>query len=120
MGVAASFTVPPRGVFPWPLGAFVPALLGDAVSSVEAFINVFLTLYGIVLIAYLLTSWVRLPYSPTVNRIQHFLHDVSEPYLRLFRRLLPMAGPIDFSPIIAFLALGVLDRIVVWVLNHFH
>jgi uncharacterized protein YggT (Ycf19 family) len=120
MGVAASLTLPPRGFITLPLGAFVPGLLGSVVSSVETFINVFLTLYSIVLIAYLLTSWVRLPYSPTVNRIQHFLHDVSEPYLRLFRRLLPMAGPLDFSPIIAFLALGVLDRLVVWVLNHFH
>jgi uncharacterized protein YggT (Ycf19 family) len=104
MGVAASFRMP----------------LGDAVSSVETFIHVFITLYGIVLLAYLLMSWVRLPYSLTLDRIQHFLHDVSEPYLRLFRRLLPMAGPLDFSPIIAFLALGVLDQVVVRILNHFH
>ena len=76
MGVAASLTLP----------------VGDAVSSVETFVNVFIILYGIVLFAYILTSWVRLPYSLTLDRIQHFLHDVSEPYLRLFRRLLPMAA----------------------------
>ena len=104
MGVGASFGMP----------------LGDAVSSVEAFVHVFITLYGIVLIAYLLMSWVRLPYSMTLDRIQRFLYDVSEPYLRLFRRLLPMAGPLDFSPIIAFLALAVIDQLVIWILNHFH
>jgi YggT family protein len=95
-------------------------LLGDAVSSVETFINVFITLYGLVILAYILTSWLRLPYSPTLNRIQRFLYDVCEPYLRLFRRLLPMAGALDFSPILAFIALGVIDRLLIWVLDHFH
>jgi YggT family protein len=104
MGVAASFGLP----------------LGDAISQVETFVDVFITLYGIVLIAYILMSWVRLPYSVTLERIQRFLHDVSEPYLRLFRRVLPMAGPLDLSPIIAFLALGAIDRLVIWILEHFH
>jgi uncharacterized protein YggT (Ycf19 family) len=95
-------------------------LLGDAITSVETFVNVFITLYGLVILASILTSWLRLPYSPTFNRIQRFLYDVCEPYLRLFRRLLPMRGPLDFSPILALLALGVIDRLLTWVLNHFH
>ena len=94
--------------------------MGDAISSVETFVNVFIILYGIVLLAYILMSWVRLPYSLTLDRIQRFLHDVSEPYLRLFRRLLPMAGPLDLSPIVAFLALTAIDRLVIWILDHFH
>ncbi len=104
MGVAANLTLP----------------VGDVISSVQAFVHVFITLYGIVLIAYILMSWVRLPYSLTVDRIQHFVHDVSEPYLRLFRRVLPMAGPVDFSPIVAFVVLAVIDQLVVRILNHFH
>ncbi len=104
MGVAAIFSMP----------------LGDAISQVETFVHVFITLYAIVLIGYLLMSWVRLPYSPTLDRIQRFLYDVSEPYLRLFRRLLPMAGPLDFSPIIAFLALGLIDQLVARILDQFH
>jgi YggT family protein len=104
MGVAASFNLP----------------LGDAISSVEAFVNVFILLYGIVLFVYILMSWVRLPYSVTLDRIQHFVHDVSEPYLRLFRRLLPMAGPLDLSPILAFISLTAIDRLVIWILDHFH
>ena len=104
MGVAAIFTLP----------------LGDAISNVETFVNVFIVLYGIVLFAYILMSWVRLPYSVTLDRIQRFLHDVSGPYLRLFRRLLPMAGPLDLSPIVAFLSLTAIDRLVIWILDHFH
>ena len=95
-------------------------LLADAISSVETFINVFLGLYGLVILVYILTSWLRLPYSPTLNRIQRFLYDVCEPYLRLFRRLLPATGAIDLSPILALIALGVIDRFLIWVLEHFH
>jgi YggT family protein len=104
MGVAAKFGLP----------------LGDVVSSVETFVNVFIVLYGIVLFAYVLTSWVRLPYSVALDRIQRFLYDVSVPYLQLFRRVLPMAGPLDLSPIIAFLSLTAIDRLVIWILDHFH
>jgi YggT family protein len=94
-------------------------LLADAISSVETFINVFLALYGLVILAYIITSWLRLPYSTTLNRIQRFLYDVCEPYLRLFRRLLPATGAIDFSPMLALLALGVIDRLLIWILDHF-
>ena len=104
MGVAASLTLP----------------LGDVVSNVQTFVNVFITLYGIVLIAYIVMGWVRLPYSVTLDRIQRFLRDVSEPYLRLFRRLLPMAGPLDLSPILAFVSLTVIDLLVIRILDHFH
>ncbi|HZC75524.1 MAG TPA: YggT family protein [Gaiellaceae bacterium] len=101
----------------WP-ARFV--LLADAISSVQTFINVFISLYALVLLVYILTSWLRLPYSPTLNRIQRFLYDVCEPYLRLFRRLLPSTGGIDFSPILAFIALGAIDRLLIWILQHFH
>jgi YggT family protein len=95
-------------------------LLADAISSVETFINVFIVLYGLVILAYILTSWLRLPYSPTLNRIQRFLYDVCEPYLRLFRRVLPSPGGFDFSPILALVALSVIDRFLIWILNHFN
>ena len=95
-------------------------LLADAISSAQSFVWVFATVYTLVIFVYILTSWVRLPYSPWLNRIQRFLHDVCEPYLRLFRRLIPMAGPLDLSPILAFLALGIVDQLVTRILNHFH
>ncbi len=95
-------------------------LLADAISSVETFVTVFVSLYGIVILVYILSSWLRLPYSPSLNRIQRFLYDVCEPYLRLFRRLLPSTGALDFSPILALIALGAIDRLLIWILDHFH
>jgi uncharacterized protein YggT (Ycf19 family) len=63
---------------------------------------------------------LRLPYSPTLNRIQRFLYDVCEPYLRIFRRLLPSMGAIDLSPMLALITLIVIDRFLIWLLNHFN
>jgi YggT family protein len=96
------------------------SLLADAVSQVENFVNVLTTVYTLVIFLYIITSWLRLPYSPWLNRIQRFLYDVTEPYLRIFRRLLPSAGALDFSPILAVIVLWALDRFVIWILDHFH
>ena len=95
-------------------------LLFDAIDSIESFLQVFVYVYSLLILAYIITSWVRMPYSVWLNRIQRFLYDVCEPYLRLFRRLLPATGAIDFSPILAFIALGVIDRLLIWILDHFH
>ena len=94
--------------------------VGDAVSSVTTFIWAFTLVYTLTIFAYILTSWLRLPYSPTLNRIQRFLYDVCEPYLRLFRRILPSFGQIDLSPIIAVFSLGILDRLIQALLEQLH
>jgi uncharacterized protein YggT (Ycf19 family) len=87
-------------------------VLADAISSIQSFISVFTGVYVLLIFAYILTSWVRLPYSPTLNRIQRFLYDVCEPYLRIFRRFLPPLGPLDLSPIVAVFSLILGARIV--------
>jgi YggT family protein len=95
-------------------------LLADAISSAQNFVDVFATVYTLVIFAYILTSWVRLPYSPWLNRIQRFLHDVCEPYLRLFRRILPSMGALDLSPMIAVIVLWLLAQVVNRILDNFH
>jgi YggT family protein len=95
-------------------------VLADAISKAETFIDVFATVYTLVIFLYILTSWLRLPYSPWLNRIQRFLYDVSEPYLRLFRRLLPSMGPLDLSPIVAIIVLWLIERVLITVLNRFN
>jgi uncharacterized protein YggT (Ycf19 family) len=85
-------------------------LLLDFVSSLQTFVWVFVVVYTILIVAYVLTSWVRLPYS--LNWFQRFLHDVCEPYLRLFRRVLPPLGPMDLSPMAAIFALYLLEYVL--------
>jgi YggT family protein len=42
-----------------------------------------------------------------------FLRDVTEPYLRIFRRFIPPLGPLDLSPIVAILVLQIGGGIIV-------
>ena len=81
-----------------PLAAF--GLLADVGSSLASFVDVFICVYILLLFAYILTSWIRLPYPPWLNRVQRFLYDVCDPYLRLFRRFMPPLGPLDLSPMV--------------------
>ena len=78
-------------------------------DSRQSFVSVFVWVYLLLLFAYILTSWIRLPYSPWLNRVQRFLYDVCEPYLRLFRRFLPPLGPLDLSPIVAIFVLLIIQ-----------
>lgn len=87
-------------------------LLYDARSSVVGFLQVFIYVYSILILAYIITSWVRLPYSTWLNRIQRFLYDVCDPYLRLWRRVLPTFGPLDLSPVVGVAFLYILSNIL--------
>jgi uncharacterized protein YggT (Ycf19 family) len=101
-------------------GYAVLSVLYDAIDSVQSFISVFIYVYTLLILAYIVTSWVRLPYSPWLNRIQRFLYDVCEPYLRLFRRILPTFGPLDLSPVVGVAALVILGRVVNTLLDRLH
>ena len=90
----------------------------DTITQVELFIDVFISVYILLIFVYVLTSWIKLPYS--LNPVQRFLTDVCEPYLRLWRRILPSFGPLDLSPIVAFFGLIVLREIINNVLDRFH
>ena len=81
------------------------APLADAASTANTLIDTFLWVYILLIFVYVLTSWVRLPYTVWVRRVSDFLRDVCEPYLRIFRRFIPMIGPLDISPIVALLVL---------------
>jgi len=91
-------------------------LLADARGTLAAFVHVFLYVYIALLFAYVLSTWLRLPYSSALGKVQRFLFDVCDPYLRLFRRVVPPIGPLDLSPMIAMIVLIVIDRVVARVL----
>jgi uncharacterized protein YggT (Ycf19 family) len=90
-------------------------ILLDVISEVGLFLDVFVSVYVLAIFAYVLTSWIQLPYS--LRPAQRFLYELCEPYLRLWRRVLPMMGPIDLSPMVAVIALIVVERIAVTILD---
>ena len=86
--------------------------------QIAGFLGALLTVYIIIIIAWIVVSFVfalgaRVPYSRLVNAILDFLRDVSEPYLRIFRRLPLRIGPLDLSPIVAIFALQIVGRLIV-------
>jgi uncharacterized protein YggT (Ycf19 family) len=100
------------------MGALQP--LGDTISRIESFIDVFIVVYTLLILLYIISSWVRLPYSTWLNRVQRFLYDVCDPFLRLFRRVLPQLGPLDLSPMVAVFVLYAIDRIAHLLLDQAH
>jgi uncharacterized protein YggT (Ycf19 family) len=83
-------------------------------------VTVFISVYVLIIFAYIILSWVRVPYSPWLNRIQRFLYDVCEPYLRIFRRLLPSFGALDLSPIVAIISLYIFRLVILSILDRLH
>ena len=90
-------------------------LFADAVSTAENFVSTLTYVYMACIFAYIISSWIPLPYNVWLNRVQRFLSDVVNPYLMVFRRLLPQlsARGLDFSPILAILVLVVANRILI-------
>ncbi len=99
-------------------------LVGDAVDTIQGFVGILFLVYLLCIFAYILTSWIPMPYNVWLNRVQRFLYDVVDPYLRLFRRFIPqlnMGGlGLDLSPIFAILVLYALNRVVQGLLDYLH
>ena len=91
-------------------------LLADYVDTAESFVSTVFAVYLICIIAYIIMSWIPLPYNVWVSRIQSFLYDVVDPYLRLFRRFLPQLSlgglGLDLSPIFAIVTLLIANRLI--------
>jgi uncharacterized protein YggT (Ycf19 family) len=77
-----------------------------------------LLIFLFIVVQLLFAAGLRPPYSRTLDAVLSFLRDVCEPYLRIFRGILPSFGGLDFSPVIAILALQVFNIIVVQTLIH--
>jgi YggT family protein len=90
----------------------------EAREQIAGFLGALITVYTIIIIAWVIFSFVfsmglRVPYSRPLNAILDFLRDVTEPFLRIFRRLPLRVGPLDLTPIVAILALRIVGGIVV-------
>lgn len=73
--------------------------------------------YSILLIIYIFMSWVPATQNSKFGEI---LAAVCEPYLSIFRKIIPPLGMIDFSPIIAIFALNLIAtgalKVLSWLL----
>jgi YggT family protein len=77
---------------------------------VEAIFEVYIWL----IIARVVLSYVHIR---TYHPVLRLIYEVTEPVLGYFRRLLPRTGTFDFSPILAFLLVWVVEQLVIALLT---
>jgi YggT family protein len=85
--------------------------IADYLSTVIYVYTLLIILF--IVIQLLFAAGLRPPYSRTLDAVLSFLRDVVEPYLRIFRRVIPAFGGFDFSPILAIVTLAIFNSIIV-------
>lgn len=84
--------------------------------TLASIIHIFFLSYTVLLFLRILSSWFPLEWQG--HRIVQFLAFYTDPYLHIFRRLLPpLGGILDISPILAFLALQFLEMFLIGILR---
>lgn len=69
--------------------------------------------YALVIIIYCIFTWFPISSTGVIADIKHFFTMLSEPYLKLFRKLIPpIGGAVDITPIIALIVLQFVVRFV--------
>jgi YggT family protein len=93
-------------------------LLAITRQDVADYVSALFLVYFILIFIRILLSWIpRMPYYPWLRTIVDFVHQVTDPYLNIFRRIIPPLGgggfAIDLSPILAIIVLSIVWRVVV-------
>ena len=75
-------------------------------NDVAEYINTLTLVYLVLIFVRIIMSWIpRIPYNRWLAGFLKFVSDVTDPYLNLFRRILPPVrigpGALDLSPIVA-------------------
>jgi YggT family protein len=92
-------------------------MLGPVIGSFLFVFNTVVDLYEFVIILAVLASWlipmgVLSPRNELVRSLVNMLDALTEPVFRQVRRIIPAIGGIDLSPIVVFILLEVIRRLV--------
>jgi YggT family protein len=98
-------------------------VLASARAEVADYLSTLIDVYVLLIFVHIVVQWLfafglRPPYSRASNAVLGFVRDVCEPFLRIFRRVLPSFGGLDLSPIVAIVALELVNSIVVQGILH--
>lgn len=89
-------------------------LFGSLIWLVLQVINLYMIVLAVYCVLTLLVSFnVINPRNQLVSMLLRFGYAITEPILGPIRRVLPAMGGIDLSPIVVFLLLGFIERLIV-------
>ncbi len=93
-------------------------LLALARDDVADYVGALFLVYIILILIRVLMSWIpRMPYNPALRAVLDFIVETTDPYLNLFRRIIPPIGGggfgLDLSPMIGIIVLYILRGLVV-------
>jgi YggT family protein len=88
-------------------------VLGELLKSLVLLIEMVFKLIYFVLVIRIILSWVN---PDPYNQIVQFIYKITEPILAPFRRIIPPIGMIDISPIVVFIALAFVERLLTGIL----
>ncbi|MBK5233008.1 MAG: YggT family protein [Thermoleophilia bacterium] len=96
------------------MGTILAITRGDA----AAYVNALFTVYIILIFIRILTSWIpKIPDNRALRAVLTFVQDTTDPYLNVFRRILPPVGAggmqLDLSPIVGVILLLIGQAVVV-------
>jgi YggT family protein len=93
------------------VSALIAAIGRDEIAD---YVSALFLVYLILIFVRILLSWIpRIPYNVYLRAVVTFVEETTNPYLNLFRRVLPPIGPLDISPILAIFVLLIAQAVVV-------
>jgi YggT family protein len=97
-------------------------VLAIARQDVADYVAALFLVYIILILIRVLMSWIpRMPYNPVLRAVLDFVTQTTDPYLNLFRRILPPIGGggfgLDLSPMIGIVVLYILRTLVVGLIS---
>jgi len=93
-------------------------LLALTRNDVADYVAALFLVYIILILIRVLISWIpRMPYNPVLRRVLDFVTETTDPYLNLFRRIIPPIGGggfgLDLSPMIGVIVLFIVRGLLV-------
>lgn len=91
---------------------------GDTINiyTLVQLINTLFNFYSTLIVVYCLMTWIPMKPGGLLEDIAAVLDSICGPWLNLFRRFIPPMGGVDFSPVVAIIALQIVQRLVLQLL----
>ena len=85
-------------------------------QSIAVFVSYLFRFYIGLVTVWCILSWLPIPQQGIIADVAGAVDKLVRPYVDLFRRFIPPLGGLDFSPIVAIVVLGVIERLILSIL----